>query len=169
MTQWPGRTLRKFHTPQGSKLHWITWSPPSYSHDCSPISQAEAGNQAETYLAFATHSKVTSEVPAITLVLRGGIMMVGAMGSAGPPTSEEWNEVDTKFKHQTETFPDCTAYRTFQSHSFFSELSVNNGIIVHYRDSMQWTVRDARHTEMEVFRDWKLGEGRLFTLWWRHN
>lgn len=41
----------------------------------------------ETYLALATHSKVTSEVPETTLVLRGGIMMVGAMGSAGPPTS----------------------------------------------------------------------------------
>lgn len=30
---------------------------------------------------------VTSEVPVTTLVFLGGIMMVGAMGSAGPPTS----------------------------------------------------------------------------------
>lgn len=39
------------------------------------------------YLAFATHSMVTSEVPVTTLVFLGGMMMVGAMGSAGPPTS----------------------------------------------------------------------------------
>lgn len=45
--------------------------------------------EAETYLALATHSRITSEVPAITLVLRGEIMMVGAIGSAGPPISEE--------------------------------------------------------------------------------
>lgn len=30
---------------------------------------------------------VTSEVPITTLVFLGGMMMVGAMGSAGPPTS----------------------------------------------------------------------------------
>lgn len=41
-----------------------------------------------THLALATHSMVTSEVPATTLVFLGGTMMVGAMGSAGPPTSE---------------------------------------------------------------------------------
>lgn len=45
--------------------------------------------EAQTYLALATHSRITSEVPAITLVLRGEIMMVGAIGSAGPPISEE--------------------------------------------------------------------------------
>lgn len=32
---------------------------------------------------------VTSEVPVTTLVFLGGTMMVGAMGSAGPPTSRE--------------------------------------------------------------------------------
>lgn len=42
-----------------------------------------------THLALATHSMVTSEVPATTLVFLGGMMMVGAMGSAGPPTSGE--------------------------------------------------------------------------------
>lgn len=42
-----------------------------------------------THLALATHSRVTSEVPATTLVFLGGMMMVGAMGSAGPPTSGE--------------------------------------------------------------------------------
>lgn len=42
-----------------------------------------------TRLALATHSMVTSEVPATTLVFLGGTMMVGAMGSAGPPTSGE--------------------------------------------------------------------------------
>lgn len=41
------------------------------------------------YLALATHSIVTSEVPVTTLVFRGGMMMVGAMGSAGPPTSRQ--------------------------------------------------------------------------------
>lgn len=41
------------------------------------------------HLALATHSMVTSEVPATTLVFLGGTMMVGAMGSAGPPTSGE--------------------------------------------------------------------------------
>lgn len=39
------------------------------------------------YLALATHSIVTSVVPVTTLVFLGGMMMVGAMGSAGPPTS----------------------------------------------------------------------------------
>ena len=43
----------------------------------------------DTHLALATHSMVTSEVPATTLVFLGGMMMVGAMGSAGPPTSGE--------------------------------------------------------------------------------
>lgn len=44
-----------------------------------------------THLALATHSMVTSEVPATTLVFLGGMMMAGAMGSAGPPTSGERN------------------------------------------------------------------------------
>lgn len=39
------------------------------------------------HLALATHSMVTSEVPEMTLVFLGGMTMVGAMGSAGPPTS----------------------------------------------------------------------------------
>lgn len=43
--------------------------------------------RAASYLALATHSMVTSEVPVTTLVFLGGMMMVGAMGSAGPPTS----------------------------------------------------------------------------------
>lgn len=52
------------------------------------------GNQrCVTYLAFATHSMVTSEVPATTLVFLGGMMMVGAMGSAGPPTSEKRSSI----------------------------------------------------------------------------
>lgn len=38
---------------------------------------------------MATHSMVTSEVPVTTLEFLGGTMMVGAMGSAGPPTSRE--------------------------------------------------------------------------------
>ena len=41
------------------------------------------------HLALATHSMVTSEVPVTTLVFLGGMMMVGAMGSAGLPTSGE--------------------------------------------------------------------------------
>lgn len=48
-----------------------------------------AGRGHTTHLALATHSMVTSEVPATTLVFLGGMMMVGAMGSAGPPTSGE--------------------------------------------------------------------------------
>ena len=40
-----------------------------------------------SYLALATHSSVTSDVPVTTLVFLGGTTMVGAMGSAGPPTS----------------------------------------------------------------------------------
>lgn len=51
----------------------------------------------QTYLALATHSRVTSEVPEITLVLRGGMMMVGAMGSAGPPTSVKTMEQCTSY------------------------------------------------------------------------
>lgn len=39
------------------------------------------------HLALATHSMVTSEVPEMMLVFLGGMTMVGAMGSAGPPTS----------------------------------------------------------------------------------
>lgn len=45
-----------------------------------------------TNLALATHSSVTSNVPTITLVFFGGIIIEGAMGSAGPPTSKEKQE-----------------------------------------------------------------------------
>lgn len=45
------------------------------------------------YLALATHSIVTSDVPVTTLVFLGGMMMVGAMGSAGPPTSTVINRL----------------------------------------------------------------------------
>lgn len=41
----------------------------------------------DVHLALATHSMVTSEVPLTTLVFLGAMMMVGAIGSAGPPTS----------------------------------------------------------------------------------
>lgn len=41
-----------------------------------------------THLALATHSRVTSNVPTITLVFFGGIIIDGAMGSAGPPMSK---------------------------------------------------------------------------------
>lgn len=44
------------------------------------------------HLALATHSMVTSDVPLTTLVFLGGMMMVGAMGSAGPPTSGHTGE-----------------------------------------------------------------------------
>lgn len=43
----------------------------------------------DVYLALATHSIVTSEVPVTTLVFLGGMMIVGAIGSAGPPTSKQ--------------------------------------------------------------------------------
>lgn len=43
----------------------------------------------EVHLALATHSMVTSEVPLTTLVFLGAMIMVGAIGSAGPPTSED--------------------------------------------------------------------------------
>lgn len=39
------------------------------------------------YLALATHSMIASFLPMVTLVFLGGMMMDGAMGSAGPPTS----------------------------------------------------------------------------------
>ena len=39
------------------------------------------------YLALATHSMIASFLPMVTLVFLGGMMMEGAMGSAGPPTS----------------------------------------------------------------------------------
>lgn len=39
------------------------------------------------YLALATHSMTASFLPTVTLVFLGGMMMEGAMGSAGPPTS----------------------------------------------------------------------------------
>lgn len=39
------------------------------------------------YLALATHSMIASFRPMVTLVFLGGMMMDGAMGSAGPPTS----------------------------------------------------------------------------------
>lgn len=41
----------------------------------------------EIYLAFATHSIMASFRPTVTLVFLGGMMIEGAMGSAGPPTS----------------------------------------------------------------------------------
>ena len=49
------------------------------------------GGGGRTHLALATHSMVTSELPATTLVFLGGMMMAGAMGSAGPLTSGERN------------------------------------------------------------------------------
>lgn len=39
------------------------------------------------YLALATHSMMASFLPMVTLVFLGGMMIDGAMGSAGPPTS----------------------------------------------------------------------------------
>lgn len=39
------------------------------------------------YLALATHSMMASFLPTVTLVFLGGMMIEGAMGSAGPPTS----------------------------------------------------------------------------------
>lgn len=50
------------------------------------------------YLALATHSIVTSDVPVTTLVFLGGMMIVGAMGSAGPPISR-WTNKDTQKLH----------------------------------------------------------------------
>lgn len=40
------------------------------------------------YLALATHSMMASFLPMVTLVFLGGMMIDGAMGSAGPPTSD---------------------------------------------------------------------------------
>lgn len=48
------------------------------------------------HLALATHSIVTSDVPVTTLVFLGGMMIVGAMGSAGPPTSKMKNKSTQK-------------------------------------------------------------------------
>lgn len=78
------------------------------THNCKRPT-AEPGRQVETHLALATHSSVTSEVPVTMLVLRGGMMMVGAMGSAGPPTSERrmkkcWQPQTLTHTH-TESFP----------------------------------------------------------------
>lgn len=77
----------------------------------------------KTYLALATHSRVTSEVPEITLVLRGGMMMVGAMGSAGPPTSVEkkWNGVPVSSSFVTQKrslfiYEKCSLYILLNSH-----------------------------------------------------
>lgn len=39
------------------------------------------------YLALATHSMMASFLPTVTLVFFGGMIMEGAIGSAGPPTS----------------------------------------------------------------------------------
>lgn len=41
----------------------------------------------KTYLALATHSMIASFLPMVTLVFLGEMMIDGAMGSAGPPTS----------------------------------------------------------------------------------
>lgn len=56
------------------------------------------------YLALATHSIVTSEVPVTTLVFLGGMMMVGAMGSAGPPTSIDRQAEHTQVKQTAMIF-----------------------------------------------------------------
>lgn len=50
----------------------------------------------EMYLALATHSMMASFLPMVTLVFLGGMMMEGAMGSAGPPTSVTHTQRDTK-------------------------------------------------------------------------
>lgn len=48
-----------------------------------------------TYLALATHSMMASFLPTVTVVFFGGMMMEGAMGSAGPPTSIAFIETHT--------------------------------------------------------------------------
>lgn len=47
------------------------------------------------YLALATHSMIASFLPIVTLVFLGGMMIDGAMGSAGPPTSIMHKEIHT--------------------------------------------------------------------------
>lgn len=48
------------------------------------------------HLALATHSMIASFLPMVTLVFLGGMMMEGAMGSAGPPTSNTETEKSEK-------------------------------------------------------------------------
>lgn len=49
-----------------------------------------------TYLALATHSMMASFLPTVTVVFFGGMMMEGAIGSAGPPTSIAFIETHTR-------------------------------------------------------------------------
>lgn len=71
-----------------------------------PLELREMGRGRSTaHLALATHSMVTSEVPATTLVFLGGMMMVGAMGSAGPPTSGERSGVSRGQSLETRSLP----------------------------------------------------------------
>ena len=44
--------------------------------------------EVKRYLALATHSMIASFLPMVTLVFLGGMIIAGAMGSAGPPTSK---------------------------------------------------------------------------------
>ncbi len=53
-------------------------------HPCAP--------PFKIYLALATHSMMASFLPMVTLVFLGGMMIAGAMGSAGPPTSNTHTE-----------------------------------------------------------------------------
>lgn len=48
------------------------------------------------YLALATHSMTASFLPTVTLVFLGGMMIEGAMGSAGPPTSIDYKSRPVK-------------------------------------------------------------------------
>lgn len=55
-------------------------------------------NLLNAYLAFATHSMMASFLPTVTVVFFGAMMMEGAMGSAGPPTSITYTETEEKKK-----------------------------------------------------------------------
>lgn len=70
------------------EFHVASSEPAGQEH---PLGLMWGGCGGRAHLALATHSMVTSEVPATTLVFLGGMMMAGAMGSAGPPTSGERN------------------------------------------------------------------------------
>lgn len=53
------------------------------------------------YLALATHSMIASFLPMVTLVFLGGMMIAGATGSAGPPTSMTPGRKDEKVRKST--------------------------------------------------------------------
>lgn len=71
----------------GGEIRWRGFDNVLMSVFACVFSSVSKSVCVKIYLALATHSMMASFLPTVTLVFLGGMMIEGAMGSAGPPTS----------------------------------------------------------------------------------